>query len=206
MIKLLVFSILILFNFSILKADDYFKALQLFNMRKVDDSLILFKKVSLDKNHQKRSDAMFNLAVIFDNGFGTKTDKTRALYYYEEASNLSNKYAQYNLGWKFFNGENVNKDVIKAYELYKSAATSGHPEAMFNLANMYYSGTGTVKDLKLAYKYFLEAKINGIGESQYYIDKISKLLTPQELAFLENEYGSLIENKINLPEQVIEDN
>ena len=62
---------------------------------------------------------MFNLAVIYDNGFGIAAqDKTRALYYYEAASDLSNIYAQYNLGWKYYNGENVYKDVNKAFSLY----------------------------------------------------------------------------------------
>ena len=65
---------------------------------------------------------MFNIALIYDNGFGVQTDKTRALYYYEAASQLSNKFALFNLGWMYYNGENVNKDVIKAFELYKLAS------------------------------------------------------------------------------------
>ena len=80
---------------------------------------------------------MFNLAVIYDNGFGIAADKTRALFYYESAADLSNIYAQYNLGWKYFNGENVYKDVTKAFNLYDSASRYGHPQATFNLANMY---------------------------------------------------------------------
>ena len=31
---------------------------------------------------------MFNLAVIYDNGFGIAADKTRALYYYESAADF----------------------------------------------------------------------------------------------------------------------
>ena len=83
-------------------SNDYFNALELFNKRKISDSVELFKTVALDEKNPKRSDAMFNLAIIYDNGFGTTPDKTRALYYYEEASQLSNIYAQYNLGWKYY--------------------------------------------------------------------------------------------------------
>ena len=100
-------------------ANDYFKALELFNKKMIEQAIIHFKKVAADENHEKRSDAMFNIALIYDNGFGIQTDKTRALYYYESASELSNKYALYNLGWMYYNGENVNKDVFKAFELYK---------------------------------------------------------------------------------------
>ena len=166
--------------------------------RKIIESVELFKKVANDEKNIKRSDAMFNLAVIYDNGFGIQVDKTRALYFYEQASELSNIYAQYNLGWKYFNGESVNKNVIRAFELYKAASDFGHPQAMYNLANMYYSGTGTVKNLKLAYKMFLNARISGIGKVTLY-SKISSELTPEELLVLNSEFGSLIEEKIPMP-------
>ena len=68
---------------------------------------------------------------------------------------------------------------------------------MFNLANMYFTGVGTVKDIKMAYKLFLKSKMNGIDESKYYIDKISKTLSPEELGSLNNEFSSLIEKKIS---------
>jgi TPR repeat protein len=180
-------------------SNDYLNALELFNKRKINESVKLFQNVAKDEKNLKRSDAMFNLAVIFDNGFGISTNKTRALFYYEAASDLSNIYAQYNLGWKYFNGENVNKDVIKAFQLYKAASDDGHPQAMYNLAHMYYSGIGTVKNLKLAYKTFLNAKISGINESKYFIDKITREITPQELLVLTEEFSSLIEEKIPLP-------
>ena len=200
--KTLIIIVLSIFFSNVSYSNDYFSALELFNKRKIEDSVELFKKVAFNEKDPKRSDAMYNLAIIFDNGFGLQTNKTKALYYYEAASDLSNMYAQYNLGWKYYNGEDVNKDVVKAFELYKSAADYGHPQAMYNLANMYYSGTGTVKNLKLAFKTFLNAKIRGINESNYFIDKISNEISPQELIVLTEEFASLIEEKIPLPVMV----
>jgi len=202
--KTLLVLLIILFS-NVSYSNDYFNALELFNKRKITESVELFKNVAKDEKNPKRSDAMYNLAIIFDNGFGISADKTRALFYYEAASELSNIYAQYNLGWKYFNGESVNKDVIKAFQLYKAASDFGHPQAMYNLAHMYYSGIGTVKNLKLAYKMFLNAKISGINESNYFIDKIAKEITPQELLVLTDEFSSLIEEKIPLP-VALEDN
>ena len=144
---------------------------------------------------------MFNLAVIYDNGFGIAADKTRALHYYKAASELSNIYAQYNLGWKYYNGESVYKDVNKAFNLYQSASRYGHPQATFNLANMYFSGIGTVKNIKKAYRLFLIAKISGIEESQYFLNEIKKQISPEELNVLTSEYSSLIEEKIVIPEE-----
>tara|TARA_B100001559_G_scaffold307159_1_gene299044 strand:- start:578 stop:1201 length:624 start_codon:yes stop_codon:yes gene_type:complete len=203
--KTLLVILIILFS-KISYSNDYFNALELFNKRKINESVMLFQNVAKDEKNPKRSDAMFNLAIIFDNGFGISPNKTRALFYYEAASDLSNIYAQYNLGWKYYNGENVNKDVIKAFQLYKDASDYGHPQAMYNLAHMYYSGIGTVKNLKLAYKMFLNAKISGINESNYFIDKISKEITPQELLVLTDEFSSLIEEKIPLPVALEDDN
>ena len=180
-------------------ANDYFKALELFNKKKIEESILHFKKVADDENHEKRSDAMFNIALIYDNGFGIERDKSRALFYYESASKLSNKYALFNLGWMYYNGENVNKDVFKAFELYKMAADFGHPRAMFNLANMHFSGTGTVKDLKMAYKLFLKSRMNGVKESDYFIEEITNQLKPEELNLLNSEFESLIEKKIVMP-------
>ncbi len=199
MFKLFIFVFILMNSFNGY-ANDYFKALELFNKKKIQESIVHFKKVADDLNHEKRSDAMFNIALIYDNGFGVQTDKTRALYYYEAASQLSNKFALFNLGWMYYNGENVNKDVIKAFELYKLASDFGHPRAMYNLANMYYSGTGTVKDLKMSYKMFLKSKINGITESEFFIKEISNILKPEELSVLNAEFDSLIEKKIVLPQ------
>ena len=180
-------------------ANDYYKALEYFNKKKIEQSIVHFKKVAEDKGHEKRSEAMFNIALIYDNGFGVQTDKTRAIFYYEAASKLSNKFALFNLGWMYYNGENVNKDVFKAFELYKAASDFGHPRAMYNLANMHFSGTGTVKDLKMAYKLFLKSKMNGISESDFFITKIENILTQEELNLLNSEFESLIEKKIVLP-------
>lgn len=199
MFKYIFLATLLFFIKSDLIANDYYKALELFNKKKIQESISHFKKVANDDNNEKRSDAMFNIALIYDNGFGIQTDKTRALYYYEAASKLSNKYALFNLGWMYYNGENVNKDVIKSFELYKLASDFGHPRAMYNIANMHYSGIGTVKDLKMAYKMFLKSKLNGIKESKYFINKISSVLKPEELNLLNSEFDSLIEKKIVLP-------
>jgi hypothetical protein len=169
------------------------------NKKNTEDALVIFKKVAEEEANEKRSDAMFNIAIIYDYGFGVPMDKTRAIYFYESASQLSNKYALFNLGWMYYNGENVSKDVIKAFELYKLSSDFGHPRAMFNLANMYYSGTGTVRDLKMAYKMFLKSRLNGIEESNYFIKQIINILSAEEITFLNNEFDSLIEKKIVLP-------
>ena len=75
---------------------------------------------------------------------------------------------------------------------------------MYNLANMHFSGTGTVKDLKMAYKLFLKSKMNGIVESEYFINQISNILSPEELSLLNSEFESLIEKRLFYQFQIID--
>ena len=183
--------------------NDYYRALDLFNRKKINQSIELFKSVANNHKNEDRSKAYFNLAVIYDYGYGVGIDKTKALYFYKKSSKLNNEFAMYNLGWMYQTGENVNKDAVKAFNLYTKAADKGHAQALYNLANMYYSGTGTTKDYKVAYKLFLKSKIKGVEESKYYIEKISDDITPEELNFLNEEFESLIEKKIDLPVPVV---
>ncbi len=204
-IKILALT-LSLFVSSICLGSDYYKALDLFNRKKINKSIELFKSVSRNTEDENRSKAYFNLAIIYDYGYGVGVDKTKALYFYEKASRLENEFALYNLGWMYQTGENVNKDAVKAFNLYSKAADKGHAQALYNLANMYYSGTGTTKDYKVAYKLFLMSKIKGVEESQYYLEKISGDITPEELNFLNKEFESLIEKKIDVPIPVVAEN
>ena len=41
--------------------------------------------------------------------------------------------------------------------------------------------------------------MSGITESDFFIKEISDLLTPEELKYLNDQFASLIENKIILP-------
>ena len=183
-------------------SENYYIALDYFNKKQISKSIQLFQKVANDSNSNYQAKAMFNLAVIYDNGYGVNADKTKALYYYNVASEMNNEFAMYNLGWMYQVGENLNKDTVKAFELYSKSAEKGHPQATFNLANMYFSGEGTTKDIQTAYKLFLQSKIRGIKESEYYINLISRDLSFEELNFLNEENKQLIEKKIDLPEPI----
>ena len=94
-------------------SETYYIALDHFNKKKIKKSIQLFQKVADDKNSTYQDKAIFNLAVIYDNGYGVKPDKTKAIYYYNIASDMNNEFAMYNLGWMYQVGENINKDAVK---------------------------------------------------------------------------------------------
>ena len=60
MFKLLIFVFVLMNSFTL--SNDYFVALDLFNKKKIRQSIVHFKKVADDLNHEKRSDAMFNVS------------------------------------------------------------------------------------------------------------------------------------------------
>ena len=55
-------------------------------------SLLSYFKMCKDEKNSKEVMQCLT-AIIFDNGFGISPNKTRALFYYEAASDLSNIYA-----------------------------------------------------------------------------------------------------------------
>ena len=59
--KTLLVILIILFS-NISYSNDYFNALELFNKRKITESVKLFQNVAKDEKNPKRSDAMFNLS------------------------------------------------------------------------------------------------------------------------------------------------
>ena len=108
---------IILIGSSVL-ANDYFKALDLFNKKMTEQAIIHFKKVAEDENHEKRGDAMFNIALIYDNGFGVKKNKSKAFDYYKLAAEKKHKIAQYNLAWMYYNGESIEKNFFEAFPMF----------------------------------------------------------------------------------------
>ena len=162
---------------------NYDKAIKLYNLKQYKKSVIAFKNFvsSENPNENKKKDAMYNLAVIYDFGLGVPQDKDRALEWYSKASRLNHEIAQFNLAWIYYNGDNVEKDNFEAFKYYSLSAEQGYSKAQFNLASLYYSGEGTMKDYVNAYKWFKISSLNGIVESQTFINKIQKKIHPDEL-------------------------
>ena len=167
---------------------NYDKAIKLYNLKQYKKSVIAFKNFILsdNPNETKKKDAMYNLAVIYDFGLGAPKDKVRAFEWYTKASKLNHKIAQFNLAWIYYNGDNVEKNNFEAFKYYSLSAKQGYSKAQFNLASLYYSGEGTMKDYVNAYKWFKISSLNGIVESQKFINKIKKIIHPDELIAANN--------------------
>jgi TPR repeat protein len=104
------------------------------------------------------SDAARNLARLYQQGLGVKTDLFKARQLYRLAAAKCNATAQNNLGLMMLNGHGGEKDLVGAFRLFEKAAMQGlhaDADAMGNLAGMYFTGAGTQTNVIEAYKWYV---------------------------------------------------
>ena len=179
-------------------SSDYDEAIDLLNKRYIKESLLEFSKVARDSEDLKKANAMYNIAVIYDNGLGIKKDKNAAIEWYKKASDFNHKIAQYNLGWMYYHGEIVEQNYFNAVRYYKLSANQGYKKAQFNLANLYLMGLGTLNDNLEAYKWFKISSMNGISQSKDYLIKLKMLMTLEEIKVAEQNVIEWVEEYKNI--------
>ena len=133
---------------------------------------------------------MFNLGVMYDNGFGVSKNKSKAFNYYKLAAEKKHKIAQYNLAWMYYNGESIEKNFFKAFKFYNLSAEQGYNKAQYNLASLFYYGDGTIKDYVKAFKWYKISSMNVIKESDNFLKKLQIKMHPDEI----KESEKIVEN------------
>ena len=91
------------------------------------------------------TDAMVNLAGMYDYGGALKRDYETARRYYERAAAKGNPTAEDRLGRMYFNGRGVPVDYKRARKHFEVAASKGHADGMYALG---YDDTITAAALK----------------------------------------------------------
>lgn len=79
-------------------------------------------------------DALFNLAILAEDGLGEGKDMNKALALYEAAANAGGFKAQYRLGMLYSAGGPLARDTAKARHYFSLAVASGDKEAAARLA------------------------------------------------------------------------
>ena len=75
---------------------------------------------------QNNSDALFNLAKLYEDGHGVKPNYLKAKEYFELAAKQNNSNTLYNLDSFYFTGEGVDKNNFKAKECFELSAEIIH--------------------------------------------------------------------------------
>ena len=159
----------------------------------------LFKE-KLQEAKQGNSNAQFDVAAMYQNGRGVKSDLSKAMEWYNKSAGQDNPKAvsrlklleankerfnktlvqaekgnaesQYKLGKMYTKGVGVNIDHAMATEAFENAANQGYAKAEYNLGLNYYEGSGVTKNRKTAYKWFKAAAEQGDPAAQYYLGKM----------------------------------
>jgi tetratricopeptide (TPR) repeat protein len=84
---------------------------------------------------QKSPPALYNLGNIYE----SRNNYSKALKYYQEASDLGDIVAQMRMASIYANGKHVKKDLKKAEELYIKIATNESPFCILLAADFYVS-------------------------------------------------------------------
>ncbi len=97
-------------------------------------------------------DAQVEMGMLYDRG--TDHNASRAIAWYEKASNQGSGFAAKNWADMYQNGNDVRQDYGRAFELYTRAVKLGYGFACTNIGSMYLNGWGVKRDPVMAYTYF----------------------------------------------------
>ena len=136
------------------------------------------------------SDAARNLARLYQQGLGVKTDLIKARQHYRLAAAKCNATAQNNLGLMMLNGHGGEKDLVGAFRFFEKAAKQGlhaDADAMGNLAGMYFAGAGTQTNVIEAYKWYVlygeyTTDVKNKQQLLSLLPQVEKSLTPTQKA------------------------
>ena len=116
------------------------------------------------------------LAVMYRHGDGgyAKNDQ-QAVYWFEQAAEQGNSYAQMALGDLYEQGAGVNKNLKVAADWREKAAKRGNVQAQLKLGQMYLAGAGVDKNLNKAEYWLKRASIGGNSEAQFELGKLYRI-------------------------------
>lgn len=124
-----------------------------FKKRNYNSALTLFKSLA----HMGHAAAQYNLAIMYEKGYGTKPDMHKSTKWYRWSAENNYLDAKYRIGKFYETGNYFRKDYKLARKWYEKASIPVHGEAVYSLAKLYLNGLGGEKDIKKAALYFRQA-------------------------------------------------
>lgn len=94
----------------------------------------LARQMWLQVGGAARAEALFNLAILYEQGMGVAPDMASAVAYYRQAALAGSRAAAYQLGLIYHEGRSVRADALEAERWLYAAAIAGDREAAALLA------------------------------------------------------------------------
>ena len=149
------------------------------------------------KNLAEQGDAEAELQMglrYTSNAWGIKDDKMAVLWF-EKAAQHDQVDAQYHYGWALLKGLGVVQDYKTAFYWLEKAAQQGHAQAQLALGEIYHSGIGIKADIERAYLWFNLAAAQGVESAASARDLVVQLLTPDQIAAMQEEASRISRNQ-----------
>jgi hypothetical protein len=123
-------------------ADDWLKALLLFDAGRYEESIVLLTPLAEDGNLE----AQEILYVVHTHGYGVPVDHEAALHWLDLSAKQDSASAQDAMAHHFLRGQGVPVDVDKAVHWFRLAARQGHAASIYTLGVMTMEGMGIGKN------------------------------------------------------------
>lgn len=143
------------------------RAIRLFNAGKTPGENIGEIVTTFGKFSDKEARAAFYLGACFDEGFGVRVNRTKALQYYEKAAQANHGEAAYNAYLMHRDGVGTRADTGRAMYWLKISTESGDNAAIRDLGWHHHEGIGVRKDFKKAAALYRRAAKAGDAIAQW---------------------------------------
>ena len=110
--------------------------------------------------------AMYEVALMFEQGAGCTQNYSEAAFWYEEAAKRGHKEAFNNLGVLYKEGKGVPQNFQRAYVCFSRAAEAGLSAAQYNLGMLYDRGEGVEQDHNKALEWCRKAAFQGHAKAR----------------------------------------
>jgi TPR repeat protein len=110
---------------------------------------------------QGRPESAYWIGKASARGMFEAADLTKALGYYQVASQEMHPAASRELGLLYYHGVSGERDFEKAQRLFELAIEQGNPQAIWALARMYHYGRGVEQNYNKAFELFSLAADKG---------------------------------------------
>ncbi|VAW73317.1 hypothetical protein MNBD_GAMMA12-3315 [hydrothermal vent metagenome] len=120
---------------------------------------------AVEKDH---TDAIFYLALLFNDANSPYKDYTKAVHWFNRASELGESHAQYYLGEAYLYGRGVKKDKRKAQQLLAQAMSLKDPRAHYQIGYMYQKGVRTGRrNYSKAFGWYAKSALMGYNNAHF---------------------------------------
>lgn len=116
--------------------------------------------------------AIYELAQMYNYGVGAKKNKKKAWALYLEAAQKDNAQAQMEVAWRYLYGEYVKKDISAGLKWLKISAENGNSDAECLYGGFLLDGEEVDRDIDKGFQYITNAALNENRGAQLALSKI----------------------------------